>query len=219
MTIYYWAGIPHSHFHSTPYGDGQDVHGAQGLRREVYVEPTVQWRASAIPFTVVRALSSQMAVACWREPAVTSASPHRRFLRRKGPESRGPALSAAGICAMLHVASQAAAEMLTCSAVRDSMRSSRSCRLCWVYHRLCQYPCAWRFLKMKAEVGSDSGCFDMAPYDTRCAFSPRKRVMADVAGPPTQLSISRIGCRNDRSECCCTITMRLGDVRSSTSTA
>lgn len=73
------------------------------------------------------------------------------------------------------------------------MRSSRSCRLCSLYHRLCQYPCALRFLKMNAEVGNESGCFDMAPYETRWAPSPRKRVIADVAGPPTQLSINLMG--------------------------
>lgn len=72
-------------------------------------------------------------------------------------------------------------------------RSSRSCLLRCVYQRLCQKPWHVRFLNMNADVGSDSGCLDIAPYETICASCPKKRDIAVVAGPLTQLSIKRIG--------------------------
>jgi hypothetical protein len=40
---------------------------------------------------------------------------------------------------------------------------------------------------MKADVGKDKGCFDMAPYDTRCASLPRYLIIAVVSFPPTSV--------------------------------
>ena len=71
---------------------------------------------------------------------------------------------------------------------------SRSCLLCSLFQRLCQNPWHLRFLNMNADVGRESGCFDMAPYETKCASCPRKRDIAVVTGPLTQFSIRRIGC-------------------------
>jgi len=49
---------------------------------------------------------------------------------------------------------------------------------------------------MNKEIGSDSGCFAMAPYETRCESLPKKRAMSVVSFPPTQLSPSLMSCLN-----------------------
>ena len=41
---------------------------------------------------------------------------------------------------------------------------------------------------MKSEVGNESGCFDMAPYETRCASLPRSPAIIDVSLPPAKAS-------------------------------
>lgn len=46
---------------------------------------------------------------------------------------------------------------------------------------------------MKRLVGIDNGCFDMAPYETRCASDVRRESIEVVVGPETQLSASWIG--------------------------
>jgi len=61
-----------------------------------------------------------------------------------------------------------------------------------MYHRFCQNPTLFKFLKMNRLVGSDKGCFDIAPYDTRTASDPSIRVMAVVVGPETQFNPRRI---------------------------
>lgn len=61
------------------------------------------------------------------------------------------------------------------------------------YQRDIQKPCAVRFLKINSDVGSSSGRFDMAPYDTMCASAPRSFAMLVVVAPPTQLRNSRRG--------------------------
>lgn len=50
---------------------------------------------------------------------------------------------------------------------------------------------------MNNEVGSDTGCFDMAPYDTRCALFPRRRAISVVSLPPVKGSGSYIHCSHD----------------------
>lgn len=45
---------------------------------------------------------------------------------------------------------------------------------------------------MKADVGSVNGCFDMPPYDTRCASFPKSPTRAAVVGPDTQFNAKRI---------------------------
>lgn len=37
---------------------------------------------------------------------------------------------------------------------------------------------------MNSDVGNDSGCFDIAPYETRCASFPIRRAMSEVSLPP-----------------------------------
>ena len=46
---------------------------------------------------------------------------------------------------------------------------------------------------MNNPVGVDSGCLDIAPYETRCASCPRRVSIEVVVGPETQLSASRMG--------------------------
>src|SRR5258708_167407 len=73
------------------------------------------------------------------------------------------------------------------SAVSVSNSSWRSSRDFSLYQRVCQNPWQVRFLKMKSDVGSERGSFDIAPYETRCALSPSSRAMKVVALPLTQL--------------------------------
>lgn len=50
---------------------------------------------------------------------------------------------------------------------------SCSCKSCNAYHRAWLNPTLFRFLKMNKLVGRLSGCFDIAPYDTRNASWPK----------------------------------------------
>jgi hypothetical protein len=46
---------------------------------------------------------------------------------------------------------------------------------------------------MNKLVGKLSGCFDIAPYETKYASDPRRRAIDVVAGPETQFRARRIG--------------------------
>lgn len=46
---------------------------------------------------------------------------------------------------------------------------------------------------MNKLVGNDNGCFDIAPYETKKAFDPRRRVMYVVEGPETQFKAKCMG--------------------------